>query len=69
MNPISLEDRVTRLEQMVNTIITPSSEDSTKPARNAWRKTIGAFEGDDIMSEIIEETLKIREDDRKESRS
>jgi hypothetical protein len=33
-----------------------------------WRRTIGMFAGDEIMKQIDEETLKLREADRRRAR-
>jgi hypothetical protein len=34
-----------------------------------WRRTIGMFDGDPIMQEIIEEGRRLREEDRRQGRA
>lgn len=60
------------LEQRVATIEAELAELKRKvekpgPSRD-WRKTIGAFSGDDGMMEIFEEARKLREADRAKAR-
>jgi hypothetical protein len=39
-----------------------------QPGRDDWRRTIGMFANDPIADEIIDETLKIREEERRKFR-
>ena len=60
----TLEERVAKLEQTVAELLAKPRE----PGRDDWRKTIGMFTGDAVMREIDDEALKIREQDRRETR-
>jgi len=62
----SLEDRVARLERLVDELTRKSASD---PRVKDWRRTVGMFEGDPIMKEIIEEGRRIREEDRRQAGS
>ena len=58
----ALEQRLTAVEaELTRKVAEP------KPQRD-WRKTIGAFSGDDGMMEIFEEARKLREADRAKAR-
>jgi hypothetical protein len=62
VSDVTLEERVTTLEKLVEELmhkVVPSVH--TKD----WRRTVGMFEGDPIMKEIIEEGRRIREEDRR----
>ncbi len=64
MTPTTLEQRVERLERIVDglrekTIHEPGSDD--------WRTTIGAFSSDPQASEILDEAALIRENERRQS--
>lgn len=61
----TLEERVAHLEQLVAHLLSKSRE----PDRDDWRKTVGMFTGDPIMREIDDESLRIREQDRRERRA
>lgn len=54
-----LESRVAALERQVGDLLGKRSE--TKD----WRRTRGAFTGDDLMKQIFEEGRRIREAERK----
>lgn len=58
----SLEDRVTRLEDVIAQIV--SRADQAVPRQKDWRRTAGMFAGDPIMKEIIDEALRRREEER-----
>ncbi|MCL4204866.1 MAG: hypothetical protein KJ000_20500 [Pirellulaceae bacterium] len=60
----TLEERVAKLERTVAELLAKPRE----PRRDDWRKTIGMFTGDTVMREIDDEALKIREQDRRETR-
>jgi len=60
----TLEERVAKLERTVAELLAKPRE----PRRDDWRKTIGMFTGDAVMREIDDEALKIREQDRRETR-
>ena len=56
----TLESRVARLQEEVNT--------GRRSAKD-WRRTIGIFTEDGGMKEILREALKLREQDRKQTRA
>lgn len=67
MSQQTLEERVAALEKEVERLsrqFRPVGE----PGRDDWKSTIGMFANDPIMKEILDETLKIRERDRDQTR-
>ena len=64
MKDPTLEERVARLE---NEIAELRGLRSDTPAPDAWRRTVGRFDDDPIIGELIEEGRRIREADRRES--
>ncbi len=58
----TLEERVAKLEHLVNKLM----DDSSPPPKD-WRQTVGMFDGDPIMREIIEEGRRIRAADRRQT--
>ena len=66
MSSLTLEDRLSRVEQLVDELVQKSA--SGEPPKD-WRRTVGMFDGDPIMREIIEEGRRIRELDREQTRS
>jgi hypothetical protein len=67
MPQASLEERVSRLEQIIDRLLQPPSA-SAEPRRDDWKTTFGMFARDSIMKEIIEAGQRIREDDRAQTR-
>lgn len=65
MSKPTLEQRVAALEQQVAELKT-AVETGERP--KDWRRTIGMFAGDEMMKEIFDEALKIREADREKAR-
>lgn len=65
MSQNTIEERVTRLEQLIDQLLTkpPTSE----PGRDDWRRTFGMFAGDPVMKEIIDAGQRVREEDRRQS--
>lgn len=61
----ALEQRLTAVEAELAELKRKVA--SPQPQRD-WRKTIGAFSGDDGMMEIFEEARKLRESDRAKAR-
>ena len=57
----SIEERVARLEQAV------FSRNGTV-GMDDWKQTVGTFDGDPIMKEIIDQALRIRDDERRQAR-
>jgi hypothetical protein len=66
MSRATLEERVAALERQVSSLL--ASPDGTGRAKN-WRRTRGAFTGDDFMKRVFEEGRKIREAQRKRARA
>lgn len=62
----TLEERLARVEQLVEDLVRQSK--TPEPLKD-WRRTIGMFDGDPIMKEIIDEGRRIREQDRVETRT
>jgi len=58
----TLEERVTALESQVATLL---ANNSTTENKKDWRRTRGAFTGDELMKQVFEEGRKIRATDRK----
>ena len=67
MSQTTLEQRVTRLERLVERLMSRAS-DNGEPARDDWMSTIGMFDGDPVMAEITEAGRQIREEDRRKAR-
>ena len=63
MPPTTLEQRVDRLERIVEEL---RSEKLREPGRDDWRATIGAFSSDPVAKEIIDEALRLREAERQQ---
>jgi hypothetical protein len=61
---VTLEERVTKLEKLVDELM---HKTETSVRKKDWRRTIGMFEGDPVMKEIIEEGRRIREADRRQA--
>ena len=66
MSRATLEERVAALERQVSSLL--ANPDGTGRAKN-WRRTRGAFTGDDFMKQVFEEGRKIRDADRKRAKS
>jgi hypothetical protein len=62
MSRATLEERVAALERQVTALL--ANHAGTGPAKD-WRRTRGAFTGDDLMKRVFEEGRKIREAERK----
>ena len=67
MTTTSVEERLSKLEQKVEALAQAASP-KDRPARGAWRKTIGIFANDPVMDEIIDGALKARDEDRLRTR-
>ncbi|MEX2139474.1 MAG: hypothetical protein WD894_09445 [Pirellulales bacterium] len=66
MSQATLEERVARLEKRLNELVQDNS--AARRVRKDWRRTVGMFKGDPIMKEIIDEALRMREEERREAR-
>jgi hypothetical protein len=64
MSQATIEERITRLEQLVDQLLRPKPAGA--PGRDDWQRTFGMFAGDPVMKEIIEAGQRIREEDRRE---
>jgi len=62
MAQASLEERVAALERQIDALLADSARG--RPAKD-WRRTRGAFTGDDLMKQIFKEGHKIRAAERK----
>jgi hypothetical protein len=61
----TLEQRVERLERIVHEL---QDEPRREPGKDDWRTTIGAFSEDPQAKEIIDEALRLRDEDRRQPR-
>lgn len=61
MSEPSLEDRVVKLEKLLDSVV--QNLDSAGRQKD-WRRTAGMFDGDPLMKEIIDEGQRIRQEDR-----
>ena len=62
MSRATLEERVATLEKQVLPLL--ANQTGTGSTKD-WRRTRGAFSGDDFMKQIFEEGRKIRQAERK----
>ena len=62
MSLTTLEERVATLEKQVGAMLANSA--GAGRAKD-WRRTRGAFTGDDLMKQVFEEGRKIRDAERK----
>ncbi len=65
MPPTTLEERVAALEKQVGALLSDGAE---RGRTKDWRRTRGAFTGDDLMKQVFAEGRKIREADRQRGR-
>jgi hypothetical protein len=65
MAEATLEERVATLEQLVAHLL-----QTTAPGARPkdWRRTVGMFDGDPIMQEIIVAGQRLRDEDRRQTR-
>lgn len=66
MSEIALEARVARLEKLVDGLIDHGNRYPT-PGQD-WRSSIGMFDGDPIFQEMLDETSRRREEERRQAR-
>ena len=67
MVPQTLEARVDRLEQQMNLLLGGRTDES-QPTADDWKETVGMFRGDPIVGEMIDESRRLREEDRRAAR-
>ena len=65
MSRASLEQRVEAIEQQLASLLARSAGETTT---KDWRRTRGAFSGDDLMKQVFSEGRRIREADRRTTR-
>jgi len=65
MSRVTLAQRVAALEKQVGDLL---AERSANGGSKDWRRTRGAFTGDELMQQIFAEGRKIREAERKRAR-
>ena len=68
MSRRNLEQRVDALEAEVSKIQGELRRTVRQNGKD-WRRTIGAFTGDEGMQEILREAMRLREADRKKART
>lgn len=61
----TLEQRVAALEREMAEL--RNARPAISHAKD-WRRTIGMFDGDEVMKSILDEALKYREENRKQAR-
>jgi hypothetical protein len=66
MAEATLEERVATLEQLVAQLMHTSERTARK---KDWRRTIGMFDGDTIVQELLAEGRRLREEDRRQRRA
>jgi hypothetical protein len=66
MSRASLKERVAALERQVGALL--ASREGTGRSKD-WRRTRGAFTGDELMKQIFAEGRKIRDAEKKRARS
>ena len=65
MSQATIEERVTRLEQLVDQLLQPKLQ--SEAGRDDWLRTFGMFAGDPVIKEIIDAGRRIREEDRRQA--
>ncbi len=63
MTTEQLVERVERLEKAVSDL---TNHHQSEPGRDDWKRTIGWFRDDPIAKEIIDEALRLREEERQQ---
>ena len=64
MTQAMIEERLERLERLVDDVLNRLSHEG-KPQKD-WRRTIGMFDEDPVMRDVIEGALRRREEERKQ---
>jgi hypothetical protein len=60
----TVEERLERVERLVDDVLDRLSREG-KPQKD-WRRTIGMFDDDPIMKDVIEGALRGREEERRQ---
>lgn len=66
MSQATLEERVSRIERLLDQLLKTKTPKSEQPGRDDWQQTFGMFAGDPVMKEIIDAGQRIREEDRRQ---
>ena len=70
MSQATLEERMSRVEQLLDQLLQSKRPTSEQPGRDDWQQTFGMFAGDPVMKEIMKEIIdagqRIREEDRRQ---
>ena len=66
MSQATLEERVSRVEKLLDQLLKTKPPTSEQPGRDDWQQTFGMFAGDPVMKEIIDAGQRIREEDRRQ---
>ena len=66
MSQATLEERMSRVEQLLDQLLQSKQPTSEQPGRDDWQRTFGMFAGDPVMKEIIDAGQRIREEDRRQ---
>jgi hypothetical protein len=62
MSEPSLEERVVKLEKLLDSVLQNLNLNGSK---KDWRRTAGMFDGDPLMKVIIDEGERVRQEDRR----
>ncbi len=62
-----IETRLTRLEEQVARLISGRADDGT-PTDDDWKQTVGMFRGDPVVKEMIDESQRSRDEERRQAR-
>jgi hypothetical protein len=65
MPHLTLEQRVAALEQQVAEL---RAQQANGASEKPWLRTMGMFAGDEVMKEVFDDALKLREEDRRKAR-
>ena len=63
----TLERRVARLEEQVSLLL-HGRGDANQVGADDWKQTVGMFRGDPIVQEMIDESRRLREEERRRAR-
>jgi hypothetical protein len=66
MSRASIEERLAALEKQIAVLL---ASDRSRSMAKDWRRTRGAFTGDDLMKEVFAAGHKIRDAERRSRRS
>ncbi len=64
MPETTLEDRVVKLEQLMDTVL---QRVDIATRKKDWRRTSGMFDNDPLIKEIIAEGQRVRAEDRRKT--